>query len=244
MRLLSVILVMLLVISMSACHAVPFDTVTDVGPDLNNPQKTEPSAVETIPTTVPTEPTMPKELVSEAREDGLLYTPYCSNYWSGIMIALNFALDESLYPGMEITFEGTINAGYLYRAIYADPHNPTVYEHHGQYTTKNNFGFLWRYAFEKGMQEIWDAGGTVFVDAIIRADGHIVGYGIFEIAGQDAKWFALMRAETVIFPMFNGQLQEVSEEYVVEKIAELKQTVTPFDLEAKQAEYNAYRGWN
>ena len=94
------------------------------------------------------------------------------------------------------------------------------------------------------MQEIWDAGGTVFVDAIIRADGHIVGYGIFEIAGQDAKWFALMRAETVVFPMFNGQLQEVSEEYVVEKIAELKQTVTPFDLEAKQAEYNAYRGWN
>ena len=42
------------------------------------------------------------------------------------------------------------------------------------------------------MQEIWGAGGTVFVDAIIRADGHIVGYGIFEIAGQDAKWFALM----------------------------------------------------
>jgi hypothetical protein len=41
--------------------------------------------------------------------------------------------------------------------------------------------------------------------------------------------------------MIDGELQNVSEEYVADRIAELKQTVTPFDLEAKRAEN---RKWN
>lgn len=82
--------------------------------------------------------------------------------------------------------------------------------------------------------------GAIFVDAVIRADGVIVGYGIFEINGDGKGNFALMRSETVIFPMFNGKCQEVSEQYVAEKLAEMKQTVTPFDWEEKEAEYTAY----
>ena len=196
----------------------------------------------TAPTIIPPEPTMPAQIVSEIREDGLLYIPDVVNYfYSSHAMALNFFLDESAYPGMQITYDISTNLGSLYKLTYVNGNASGTY--HTTLSLENNTYVRWIHRSSSGlgnMELINEVGGAVFVDAVIRADGRIVGYGLFEIGTADAYEFAIMRSETVIFPMIDGQLQEVSEEYVAEKLTELKQTVTPFDLEAKKAEYEAY----
>lgn len=235
-RLKTIALLLLVAALLCACQAVD-DTLST--PTVEGNETTAPTTTATVPT-IPTEPTMPKELVSEVREDGLIYAPYCYNYLGNGLVAMEFNLDDSLYPGMEITFDVSMNSGWAYRAIFTDPHNPTVYEYYTDFSTKNHFYLYWRQTHGEGIKEIQEKGGAIFVDVVIRANGHIVGYGLFEIGTPDANWFALMRSETVIFPMFNGRLQEVSEDYVAEQITELKKTITPFDLETKQAEFDAY----
>ena len=217
---------------LSSCHVAP-----PVGSANANPSTTDSQNAESpTPTTIPTEPTMPKELVSEVREDGLIYEPNVHHKsWAGKFSGMNlrFKLDEGLYPGKVITYDVFTNYGEV-RSF------TTFYE--APLPLENQKVYFWSaYLLFEDENEILNRDGAVFVDVIIRADGNIIGYGIFEIGGDGNGWFSMMRTETVIFPMFNGQIQDVSEEYVVEKIAELKQTVTPFDLEVKQAEYDAYR---
>lgn len=232
------ILVVLILLSLPACHAVPPEDAT-AEPTISTTVPTVPTTptTPTAPTTVPTEPTMPKELVSEVREDGLVYTPHTHHYLnSGLpcWAYIQFSLDENCFPGKTITYDVSTNFGFF--------RVPPDYSRLPAYTNlENNKTYGWMTGSLMGFEEILLKDGAIFVDAVIRADGVIVGYGIFEINGDGEGNFALMRSETVIFPMFNGNFQVVSEEYVAEKIAELKQTVTPFDWEEKVAEYDAYR---
>lgn len=234
-----------LILPFNACHIVNPGGIVGTNSDTTVHQSTEHTITDaisttvptTVPTTISTEPDMPKELVSEVREDGLLYIPFVINYfYSSRAIALNFSLDATLYPDMEITFDIATNWGKLY--YFPDGNNYLEFSH------KNGFYVQWlpeNYSDYLGKMELIEQiGGAVFVDAVIRADGHIIGYGVFEIGTIDAYEFAVMRSETVIFPMVDGQIQYVTEEYTAERIAELKQTVTTYDQAAKQAEWEAY----
>lgn len=241
-RVLSLFACIAMCAALCACHAVQPENTDHNNPGTAGSQVTEPPTIDTMPATaptaVPTEPTMPAEVISEIRKDGLLYIPDVVHYiYSSRLLVLNFGIEETLYPDMEITFDISTNWG----ALYYFPEG----EYYKNFSHKNQFYVQWRYElyhpeYLGKMELINEVGGAVFVDAVIRADGHVVGYGLFEIGTADAYEFALMRAETVIFPMVDGQLQYVTEEYVADRIAELKQTVTPFDLEVKRAECDAY----
>lgn len=64
-----------------------------------------------------------------------------------------------------------------------------------------------------------------YLDIIIYVDGKIAGYGVmsFYMNGSNAYCYAY-KCATVCFPLVDGQLQDVSEEYVRQKINEYKQT--------------------
>lgn len=231
-RLKTIALLLLVAALLCACHAVD-DTLST--PTVEGNETTAPTTAATVPT-VPAEPTMPKELVSESRKDGLIYTPHTHHYLnSGLpcWTYIQFALDEDCYPGKTITYDVSTNFGFF--RVPPDYTRSSVYKN-----LENNKTYGWMTDSLRGFENVLLEDGAIFVDAVIRADGVIVGYGIFEINGDGKGNFALMRSETVIFPMFNGKCQEVSEQYVAEKLAEMKQTVTPFDWEEKVAEYDAY----
>ena len=225
-------LIVVLLLCFTACHAVNDGESIPTLPSTTAPQATDPTTVETVPT----EPAKPKELVSEAREGVLVYDPYPhQRKWSGRFSGTNICVkvDESLYPGKTITYRTSTNYGriiFLYN-FGSSPPQPLENKKH----------YAWSgHLLSEGPDEVLNRDGAIFVDVVIYADESIIGYGIFEIGGDSEGWLAMMRTEAVLFPMIDGQLQEVPEEYVAGKLAELKQTVTPFDREAKEAEYLAY----
>lgn len=221
---------MLMALSLCACHAVG-----PAAPTTGDTAPTVPASVRTDSTaaTDPTDPVTLKDPVEEAREDGLVYIPgiyrfYSDNY---AYIQLQFLLSEECYPGMHITYDVSANYGTLRtRAPWEVLSGPL----------DNHRMLDWTEGSEADLAHTIETDGAVFVDVVIRADGKIVGYGIFEIGTDDGTWLALMRSETVCFPMIDGQLQEVTEEYVAAKLAECRQTITPFNREEKQAEEDAY----
>lgn len=73
-----------------------------------------------------------------------------------------------------------------------------------------------------------DEGNFVFfADILIRADGQIAGYGVIEFYYDDDDWMCIaFNCTTYCFPMIDGQLQDVSEEYVSEQIAKIKANST------------------
>ena len=229
-RYLLLVLAFVLVL-LSACHAV------DNGASVTEPSTSITTDTEvTFPSMpIPTTPEHPAQIICESREDGLLYEPnvHHKNY-SGKRnyMLIWFNLSEECYPGMRITYDVSANYGALELKFDAATSTLPL-----EYQTVYSWTGKW---VDGDLDAILAMDGAIFVEAVIRADGHIVGFGIFEIGGDGTGWFALMRTETVIFPMVDGQLQNVTEEYVAEKLVELKQTVTPLDLEAKKAEYDAY----
>lgn len=239
-RLCCISILLFFVFSLFACHAVPPES--GVTPPATAPSTIPASEPTTIPTTVPTEPTMPKELVSQRLDHMWFYRPEALLYpYSNALIYIIPALDPALYPGMKITFDLSVNYGNLWEN---DKSNwDTDYT---EISIPNGYGGLrWRLVNDyNGWRVQIPEDEAIFVEAVVRADGRIVGYGILEIGTDheyDIKYCAMMRTEGVYFPMIDGELQNVSEEYVADRIAELKQTVTPFDLEAKRAEN---RKWN
>lgn len=231
MRKIMIGLIVVLLFCFTACHAVNDGESIPTLPSTTAPQATDPTTVETIPT----EPAKPKELVSEVCEGVLVYDGYVHNRsWSGRFSGTNIKVivDESLYPGKAITYHASTNYGVI-KSFSTFQKAPQPME--------NRKAYFWTgYLLGYGPDEVLNRDGAIFVDVVIYADESIIGYGIFEIGGDSEGWLAMMRTEAVLFPMIDGQLQEVPEEYVAGKLAELKQTVTPFDREAKEAEYLAY----
>ena len=225
-----ILLLLIVALLLASCHAVSLEGKNDKNPSEAKPQITQPVAASTIPTV----PSQPKELIGEAREDALIYIPKVFYYnWSGLApeFQLQFKLDEDCYPNMQLTYELSFNFGELWtRVPNAVAQNPVM----------NRTVLLWRTDRSGDYQKILQEDGAIFVEAVIRADGNIVGCGIYEIGTEDGAWFALMRSESIIFPMQGGALQAVTEEDVAEILTQMKKTVTPLDLEAKKAEEAAY----
>jgi hypothetical protein len=62
----------------------------------------------------------------------------------------------------------------------------------------------------------------VFVDVILRADNHIIGYAVIEILHVATSRFGYSyhtcMLKSVSFPKVEGEYQKVSEKYVKEQI--------------------------
>ncbi len=203
-----------------AAPAAPSESVTQI------PTDDQPS---TDDITIPTQ-TAPSEPVEEIRTDGIIYVPRVISYLGGmgtIPILLN--LSEDCFPGMTVTFEVSANGGVL------ECTNADRQKFKGKEICADNFRYCnWSFISDD-VEQALETDGAIFVSIVIRADGNIVGYGICEIGSDGELHFAAMRSETVIFPMQDGQLQQVTAEYVEEKLTAYKQTVTPFDLDEQYA---------
>lgn len=216
----------------------PSSSVTEPA-DPTEPEPTEPTQpTEPEPTDppgpvkpeVPAAPTAPADLITEQRTEAPVYIPDLFNPTGGYGPPdIFFDLPQECFPGMEITFD--LKADYVF--LGGSNRSDSVK------ALANGKGLSISWFNWDEMKAVVDAGGSTFIEVIIRADGYIVGYGIYEI-GTDGNYYASMRTESVIFPVIDGVLQYSTEEYVAEKIAELKQIITPLDIEAKYAEEEAY----
>jgi len=65
----------------------------------------------------------------------------------------------------------------------------------------------------------------IYLDVIIYADENVVGYGVisFYMCSRNGYCYAY-KSKMVLFPMLDGEMQNVSEEYVRQRIEEYKQT--------------------
>lgn len=71
-------------------------------------------------------------------------------------------------------------------------------------------------------------GESTFAQAVVRADGHIIGYAVIEILGLPSPLdgyeqygiccFAPKLVAANYYPMVNGEFQEITEEYILEQI--------------------------
>ena len=181
-------------------------------------------------TTTIAAPTAPSEPVEEIRTDGIIYVPRVISYLGGLgTIPILLNLSEDCFPGMTVTFEISANGGVL------EGTNADRQSFKGKEICADNFRYCnWSFISDD-VEQALETDGAIFVSIVIRADGNIVGYGICEIGSDGELHFAAMRSETVIFPMQDGQLQQVTAEYVEEKLTAYKQTVTPFDLDEQYA---------
>ncbi len=156
------------------------------------------------------------------------------NMWfplSNYELAITLVVDEAYLEGLNVTFEvstlhGTLVRNYHNREKYASYTEAVA----GKSTVVANGETLYWEGFE------FDSNGEtgkmvgkdtiVYVDLIIKANEHIVGYAIFEIVALGGAYEGSARTgklvSTVSFPMVDGCFQQVTKEYVQEEIANYK----------------------
>ena len=82
---------------------------------------------------------------------------------------------------------------------------------------------------EDAFRDIRNWKEPIYVDVIIRADGHIVGYAIVEIVCKDEQmllYYSTLR-KSVFYPKVDGQFQNISEEYIQKEMCAYKQAQKP-----------------
>ena len=156
------------------------------------------------------------------------------NMWfpiSNYELAITPVVDEAYLEEFDVTFEVSTQHG----ALVYNYHNREKYTSYaeavaGKYAVVANGETLYWEGFE--LYANGEAGKMVgkdtiiYVDLIIKANEHIVGYAIFEIVALGGAYEGNARTgklvSTVSFPMVDGCFQDVTKEYVLEEIAKFK----------------------
>ena len=148
--------------------------------------------------------------------------PFLLALWNPLINASNFALpltfhiSEDYFGTAEITFDICSEYG----GFGQKPNDYENYRYQITLAEGNQLYFggdsLWNAATDIG------EGKSFFADIIIYADGKVVGYGVISFCFKGATCYAY-EFTTFCFPSVDGQLQDVSEEYVQLRIEEYKQ---------------------
>ena len=166
------------------------------------------------------------------------YQPNISWTEVGLGLPFRFSIPEKDYENGEITFEIWLSGGdfenmdYLLEySDYLPGRDDSVDEYDalkaryagGHCTIKNNTTLWWNafgHIFDEKKREVYyvePESDQVFVDIILRADEHIIGYAVIEILDVDGKGgfvYHTRMLKSVSFPKVEGAYQTVSEEYV------------------------------
>jgi hypothetical protein len=185
-------------------------------------------------------------------EQGVKFTPeYIFNPGANYQpsFPISFDVQHELYQGMQISFEVNTNAGIFEKHLPGDLSHVDkslteqyLYYYFGQhFTVDADTTIYWkplafdyeymRVQFEKGNNDLSQTyrelpypEGPVYVDIIIRAANHIVGYCVIEITvdsavtGVYANVFSFEIVSMISFPQVNGQWQNVTDQYVYNQI--------------------------
>lgn len=183
-----------------------------------------------------------KNVVGNELPDGVECLP---SIWNPAMsssrgLPFSFEVSDDYYAGMTITYDINVNCG---RFWYEE--NMECVELGTSFSLENNRKIYWDSVGVKSAKEAMSEDGGIFADVIIRADEQIVGYALLEIGYSEDPWLYFPAwCETICFPMINGELQNVSEEYVTEQMELCKKKESTYTVEEKIKEYQEYvRGY-
>lgn len=155
------------------------------------------------------------------------------------------SVDDDALAGKEITWEITLADGHFYKGADGPYDSGTVFApERGEatedqtwfddaylgthFTVPNQTMLLWTdITYDPENFGIY-VGESTFAQAVVRADGHIIGYVVIEICGlpspldgADPESIACYIPKLVAskyYPMVNGEFQEITEEYILEQI--------------------------
>lgn len=164
-------------------------------------------------------------IAANAMINNVQYPTIISEHGLGMKIMVN----EQTLQDSKITFDLSCQHGsfYTWEKMGVSPHTQMVVTHGQAVTLENDNYFYWRAEKTMLWTEFLDQQGGIYINVIVRADGHIVGYAIFEIIAQDElmQFYGIAMRESVYYPKVDGKFQEITEEYVQSQMD--IQTLTP-----------------
>lgn len=149
-----------------------------------------------------------------------VWCPVVSALSSGI--PLSFQVSDACYGSANITIDIIADYGEFY--IWNNGKQKFI----GDAITIDNGETIFWGAFDdrNAVADSVGLDGNFYADIIIRADDQTVGYGVITFLYTEDRSLPLYFVEGFVafsFPMIDGELQNVSEEYVLEQIEEYKQ---------------------
>lgn len=133
-------------------------------------------------------------------------------------LGMKIMVDEQTLQDSKITFDLSCQHGsfYTWEKMEVSPHAKTVVTHGQAVSLENEQYVYWRAEKTMLWTKFLDEQGGIYINVIVRADEHIVGYAIFEIVAQDElmQFYGIAMRESVYYPKVDGQFQEITEEYV------------------------------
>lgn len=148
-------------------------------------------------------------------------------------IPLKYIAEDDTLADSDVTFHIRVNCGEFHGDYRLDKYKENPGDLLGtmessflgdDFVIENGETIEWRFLTgEHDWEGTVSKDGGVFVEAIIRADGHIVGYSLVKIDKHPTQsiYYAIM-VSSAYYPKNGDQYQEVTEEYVRQEIANCK----------------------
>ena len=147
-------------------------------------------------------------------ERGYFATIHIPGTSASFQIPISFVISEEYWGECEITFR-------------------TVSEYEGFFQnltiTNGNSVNLKSHEMANSVASVYNqvgANGEFFVDIIVYADEKIVGYGVLSFCFVDGSCYAY-QFFTECFPMVDGEMQDISMEYIQKEMCAYKQAQKP-----------------
>lgn len=157
-------------------------------------------------------------------------TSYKSTYSPIVNLAcggstLSFLTEEEMLEGHEITYDISINYGEIRKSGNKYPledKNVTIGNGDTVYWTVDEV--IKMISTDYTTEMVKEKTSGVYADVIIKADGNIVGYAVFEMVCTlpEIYFFNSILLRSVFYPKVDGEFQVITDEYVAEQIANTK----------------------
>lgn len=179
------------------------------------------------------------EVEKYALEEGVVFV---DGFWGPLMgnsqgIPITFMATEESIKDATITFDLTLNYGEL--AVNCGEQSGFDLENSGkQCIVENGRTVYWTgnellgiYAdYAPNVQDLSEFDemliglGEVYMDVVMKADGHIVGCAVIQFVCTEelGAEFSAKLVKTLFYPPVNGEFQEISEAYVQKMLVEFK----------------------
>ena len=146
-------------------------------------------------------------------------------------LAITPVIDEEMYSQFDIRYEVFTNHGVL----VGNYHNPEIYPSYtdailGDYAQIGNGETLYWEGWEltstgeRADEFLISVKEKIYIDVIIKADTHIIGYAVFEIIRVPDAYPLLtaVLVKSIHFPMVDGAFQAITEVYVNQQLQNTK----------------------
>lgn len=154
-------------------------------------------------------------------------------WWKGmnseVGIPLKYVAEDDALLDSKVTFQIRVNGGEFFGDRHLDKYKENPNDSVGtmdssylgtDFQIDNGETVSWSCLYNRDYLAACDKDGGVFAEAIIRADGQIIGFSVVQIHtdSDNIIYYATLVA-SVYYPKKDGAYQPVTEEYVRQEIA-------------------------